>query len=534
MIYIYKKLFVGCLVLFLTLVGHAQTATVTAVNDLSCLGDRIGRNGVCTAKEFASVLTFTQASLNALSQCLAGEYVTVNIIADVSGTNTNRYDVAYFIGQTGNLPENLGGQCSVAAFPSSPSPFAELDNAFVAPADQCGDYVGGGVATLQMNSVKILCQPAAGSGQVSVPYTIAWNAQQPYACSASTIIPKPDSKCLSGPASAVLDGLVVQGWVRIVKATVPATATTAFDFTATSPSGVPVSTSGFSLTNGQSQVVSIPMAATTRTIDITETLAAGWEPNATITCVRPDGTPAPFVTVNNATRSISANLLGANNAAICTYTNTKQTRVRTAKVIAPSDATGTFDLSTSNGIVTASASNQANNGSTAYLSTGAVPVTSSESGFGSSNIAHYQTTVSCVNDTTGAAITPSATNLTASTRTATFTPTLYTDNTCTFVNTRAATLSIQKTNNQTSLITGTSTSYDITVTNNGPSSADGAVVSDPSIAALSCTTLSCSSTGSAACPASPINLSTFQSTGLAITSFPPNSSVTFTLACTVN
>jgi hypothetical protein len=367
-----------------------------------------------------------------------------------------------------------------------------------------------------------------------VPYTIAWNAQQPYACNANTIIPKPDSKCLSGPTTALLEGLVVQGWVRVVKATNPAAATQNFAFTATSPSGAAVSTSAFSLANTQSQVVSIPLAATTRTINITEALVPGWEPTATISCVRPDGTPAPFVTVNNATRSISANLLGANNAAICTYTNTKQTRVRTAKAIVPSDATGTFDLSATNGTVTTTAVNQTNGGSTAYLATGAVPVTASESGSGTSNIAHYLTTVSCLNDTTGAAITPSASNLTSTTRTATITPALYTDSTCTFVNSRVASLSIQKTNNQTTVASGSITNYEITVDNNGPSSADGATVADPAIPALTCTTLTCSTTGGATCPASPISMSAFQSTGVAIPSFPPNSSVKFILGCTVN
>ena len=46
---------------------YAQTATVTAVNDLSCIGDRIGRNGICTAKEFTTVLTFGQPAANTLS-----------------------------------------------------------------------------------------------------------------------------------------------------------------------------------------------------------------------------------------------------------------------------------------------------------------------------------------------------------------------------------------------------------------------------------------------------------------------------------
>ena len=108
------------------LYAQTPTATVTAVNDLSCIGDRIGRNGICTAKEFTTVLTFAQPAANTLTTCLAGTDVLVDVIADVSGTNTNRYDVAYFIGQVGNVPDATGGTCSVATFPSSPAPFADL------------------------------------------------------------------------------------------------------------------------------------------------------------------------------------------------------------------------------------------------------------------------------------------------------------------------------------------------------------------------------------------------------------------------
>ena len=63
--------------------SHAQTATVTAVNDLSCIGDRIGRKGICTANEFTSVLTFSQSATNTLTTCLAGSDVLVDVIADI-------------------------------------------------------------------------------------------------------------------------------------------------------------------------------------------------------------------------------------------------------------------------------------------------------------------------------------------------------------------------------------------------------------------------------------------------------------------
>ena len=506
---------------------HAQTttATVTAVNDLVCIGDRIGRNGICTAKEFTTVLTFSQPAANTLTTCLAGTDVLVDVIADVSGTNTDRYDVAYFIGQIGNLPANTGGFCSVATFPSSPAPFADLDPAFVNPQDTCGDYVGGGVAKLEMKSVKVRCQPASGSGGLNIPYTIAWNAQQPYACNAGNIIPIPDSKCLSGPVSATLVDATVQGWVRIIKQTTPSGDPQSFQFSASAPSGGATSVSSFTLSDTQSQVVSIPLAATTRTISITESLAAGWESVADIKCFRPDGvTPAPFVTVDNATRTINANLLGLNNTAICTFTNIKKTATVTlrkswvnafSKDAVTVSATGLTNLAS----VVANTATQTDTGAAQTVYVGSV-LTLAET-FTIGLPANYTPSLNC-SDTTG---------LSGSTLTVRATDTAIV---CTYTNTRnVAALTLTKTDAKTTTVLGDTNTYSITVTNNGPSAADGAVVTDPAVTGLTCSTVSCTAAGGAACPAAP-TVAAFQSPGLTIPTLPASGSVSLTLTCTVS
>lgn len=106
-----------------------------------------------------------------------------------------------------------------------------------------------------------------------------------------------------------------------------------------------------------------------------------------------------------------------------------------------------------------------------------------------------------------------------------------------------ADLSISKTNTpgengevdqgNDTVASGRPVNYSIIVKNAGPDAADNAVVHDTATSGLSCTTASCVvSSGLAACPA--IDAATLQSSGgVAIASFPANSSLTFTLGCTV-
>ena len=509
------------------LYAQTATATVTAVNDLTCIGERIGRNGICTAKEFTTVLTFAQPAANTLTTCLAGTDVLVDVIADVSGTNTNRYDVAYFIGQVGNVPDALGGTCSVATFPSSPAPFADLDPVFVGAQDTCGDYVGGGVATLEMKSVKVRCQPAAGSGGLNVPYTIAWNAQQPYACNARNIIPIPDSKCLSGPVSATLVNATVQGWVRIIKKTTPSSDPQSFQFSASAPNGGATSVSNFTLSDNQSQLVSIPLAATTRTITVTESLAAGWESAAVITCVRPDGSPAPFVTVNNATRTINANLLGLNNTAICTFTNTKKTATVTLSKAWVNAALNDAVTISATGLTSlASVANTATETDTGAAQTVYVgSVLTLAEAFNIGEPTNYSTSLACTGTTglSGSTLTVGVAD---------------TNIVCTYTNRSVlVALTITKTDSKTIATSGGSNNYVVTVSNAGPAAADGVVVTDVVGAGLTCldaNPVTCTvTTAGAVCPAGSLTFANLR-TGLAIATFPPNSALQFAYTCSVN
>lgn len=82
---------------------------------------------------------------------------------------------------------------------------------------------------------------------------------------------------------------------------------------------------------------------------------------------------------------------------------------------------------------------------------------------------------------------------------------------------------------------GTTTTYTITARNNGPGAANGAVVTDPATASLTCTTATCTATGGATCPAQTgaALVSALQGAGATVPTLPVGGTATFTLTCQV-
>ncbi len=111
--------------------------------------------------------------------------------------------------------------------------------------------------------------------------------------------------------------------------------------------------------------------------------------------------------------------------------------------------------------------------------------------------------------------------------------------------TAAANLRITKTNTPgvngevdqaaDTVVSGATANYSITVTNLGPSAANGTVVTDPAPTGLICTTASCTSAGGATCPATTgaALVTALQGAGAAVPTLPLNGAVTITLTCTV-
>ncbi len=99
----------------------------------------------------------------------------------------------------------------------------------------------------------------------------------------------------------------------------------------------------------------------------------------------------------------------------------------------------------------------------------------------------------------------------------------------------AVNLSIAKSNAVVAVSAGQITTYTLTITNTGPSAADGALLKDPVAAGLSCTAVSCtSSTPLGNCPApASTTIANLQGGGIALTSLPAVSTLTFDVVCGV-
>nr|WP_220636965.1 DUF6701 domain-containing protein [Georgfuchsia toluolica] len=391
-------------------INPAEATSVTAVNGLSCAGDRNTTN--CTAGEFTVGISITNQPGSPTS-CVAGDYVTLIGAVSLAGTNADRYNVGFFTGENGNDPKLAGtGQtCSVATFPTSPLPW------FAKNVDACGDYTAAGVDNPVINNIKVLCAGDA-TGHLKVPYVLVYS-QSAYTCTGpADVTNSSPSKCNAG--TAVVDtATFVKGSVTVTKQTIPAGDAQSFAFTASGTSAVMTGDNSFSLMHNGSKQVRMGITDTNATLTITEAATTFWEPTATIACTKPDGSSAAsFVTANGATRTITATLSNTNPNAKCTITNTKRSKITMVSNIGgrvnPTDqftvtATGGGTLTDSAGdsisapvaVATAGASTSA---SMTLWSQPAQTLTLTETA-ASGSLANYSVIYSCINATSGSATT---------------------------------------------------------------------------------------------------------------------------------
>ncbi|HSN91841.1 MAG TPA: hypothetical protein VLS93_11490 [Anaeromyxobacteraceae bacterium] len=320
--------------LVLALPAAAGAQTVTAYTGQSCAGTRYGSNLGCTSKDFTTTATFTQPP-PALASCIAGSVITLDVISSITSNSPTRYDGAIFLGERGNDPSlnDASKTCSLGVFPSSPAPFLNQDG------DQVGDFQGTSSATLTVQGVVAYCAPVAGTNVLGLPYTLVFDNQSSPGATPANVTAGGPAKCVNTTAAQVT-GVIVQGWIRLTVATTPPGDPQAFPFTTSGTAAA--SPDSFSLSAGQTQTVQIPLSPTggTQTVQIDETLVAGWVSTAAITCTSPTGGAAPYVTTDGANRRITAVLDATNHGAICTLTNTKLARVTVVEQSA--GGTGSF------------------------------------------------------------------------------------------------------------------------------------------------------------------------------------------------
>ena len=529
------------------LAGEASaqvTATSSASNGLTCARDRAGSNLNCTAGEFTAIVNF-QLPAGSPTTCIAGSVLNLSLIVNLSGTNANRFDGAFFIGQAGNDPRAAGGQCSVARFPilSTGSGFTSLDG------DNCGDYIAAGVETWRIDNVQVVCDGDATTGQLKIPYLLSYQQVNPGVCnldSSPLLAPGSPSKCNSG--TATVPTLAVRGFVRVIKQTIPDAASGSFAFTASTNIGTPAPTN-FSLSDGQEQLVETNVTGTARTLTISEALTAGWDSTASIVCTNPSGGAAGYVSVNNATRTITASLDTTNFGAVCTVTNSRLPILRLQKALPNGRfvATDQFALTIAGAggpatITTTGAGTTATG--VATLGAGALGAVYalSETGAAGAVLTNYATTYACANALAGGQ-TPSGSGTSF-----TVTAAAGDDLTCTLANTRNRQADLRATKTNTpgvngevdqaadTVVSGTTTSYSIAVSNLGPDAANGSVLTDPAPSGLTCATASCTAAGGAACPlqTGAALATALQGAGATIPTLPSGGAITIILTCTVN
>lgn len=310
-------------------VATAQAQTVAALQDASCAGTRAAANLGCTAGEFTVAASFT-ATAGSPTTCVSGSYVTVGLDLNLSGSNAQRDDIGFFIGQDGNDPKvnNAAGMCSVATFPNSGTiPWNDDDG------DTCGDLPKTQspqpAATPSVTGIKLLCKPDPTTGKLQVPYVMTYWQNTGNVCGGpADVVPGSTSKCNTSAAGTVatVTNIAVTGYLNITKQTNPDGAPDSFAFTAsgTGAGGVAAAPASFNLTDGQTQQVTLPIEGTAHALTVQETAAFGWGPDATIVCTAPGGGAAAYIAVDNINRTITANLDTTNVGGDCTITNTRQ------------------------------------------------------------------------------------------------------------------------------------------------------------------------------------------------------------------
>lgn len=159
--------------------------------------------------------------------------------------------------------------------------------------------------------------------------------------------------------------------------------------------------------------------------------------------------------------------------------------------------------------------------------------TLSETGASGANLAAYATSYACTNARAGGQ-TPSGSGTSFS-----VTPVAGDDLACTFTNVPLPpdVQVVKAVSPTTTVRPGQVLTYTITASNNGPSTATDAVLSDTPGAGLDCNTPSstatCSASGGASCPSATVPVSSLTGAGITLPSLPMGGQVVVTLQCTV-
>ncbi|MDB5846721.1 MAG: hypothetical protein JWP29_473 [Rhodoferax sp.] len=297
---------------------------------------------------------------------------------------------------------------------------------------------------------------------------------------------------------------------------------------------VTTATSGTSVVSATTHIGTVGTAAT-----VVETAVAGY--STATSCVDANGAAsgngAAAVTSATGTASLTAGQMSTAAVWTCTFTNTLLPTVKVAKNSV--GGVGTFAFNLTGVTIPADNVTTVTAGSTVVSATTHTGTVGTAATVVETAVPGYSTATSCV-DANGAANGNGAVAVTSATGAASLTASQMRGGaawTCTFANTRlVADLSIVKTANPTTVQSGGTVTFTLTVNNAGPAAANGAVVRDNPGAGLSCVTApTCTASGGAVCPAAAaLTVAAMAGGGgVAIPTLPNGGGTVFTLTCTV-
>lgn len=396
------------------------------------------------------------------------------------------------------------------------------------------------------------CPAASGSGNISYAggYTLASGGQLTFTINATVATTAACNATVSNTASASFSD--TDGFSDINPGDNAATAA----FTVVCPQLTVskttlggVGTFNFSGSNGIANHAVTTAAAGTPVAGATQTLTSAGVAT-TITEAAPSGGFAltgiactglgtgGTATADLANRTVTLDAAATTTAGpiTCTFTNTKAPILRLQKQLPNGRfAAGdqfTLGISGPSGtsVTTTGAGSTANGTAAVPTASVGASYTFNETGASGANLANYASSYACTN--AYASGTPGVTGDGTSFN---LVPQAGDDLSCIFTNTRnpQANLSITKTNNAAQVVSGTNTTYVITVTNDGPDAVTGAVVRDSPDSGLSCPgsgnpdAVACTGAGCAG----PYTATALTGGGIVLGTMPAGGAVVLTLVC---
>ena len=307
--------------------GDGVLAATFPVNQ--CPADRYGANLNCSANDVRFAGNPEVLSINGApnaTTCPAGTQVSMDLKFTLETAPNKRYNIGLYVGNDAkdiSLMSSSGGNatCSNFSFPNNAEGFKNLDG------NVCGDENGDPrTLTPTVTGLVVDCMPDA-NGKVTLPAALSWeqNAGNATSClGPQSIVPGTSSKCTASPSEGLGLPVTSLATLTIRKVVVIGDDTTSFPFLASGTSGPnpeTVTPDSFSLSDGQSQAITIPYGTgPTASITVKENQLPGWHLRA-IRCQDSQGNPAYFVTIDRLNGQVVAQFDAQHTAALCTYYN---------------------------------------------------------------------------------------------------------------------------------------------------------------------------------------------------------------------